>query len=53
MTTNELFDHVYPDFVGRRDWRLAVVRRAAERFAVRVSPRSRPLRWRLKDDIKL
>ena len=48
MTTNELFDHVYPDFIGRRDWRLALVRGAAERYAVPVTLRTRPLKWKLK-----
>ena len=51
MTTLELFEHVYPGFVGRRGWRLAVVRRAAERYGQRLEPRTRPLRWKLKVDV--
>jgi hypothetical protein len=48
LTTRELFEHVYPGCADRSEWRWSVIRRAAERFATRVTPRSRPLRWRLK-----
>ena len=53
LTTHELFKFVFPGCQDRTGSRLFAVRRAAERFAVRVSPRSRPLRWRLRDDVKL
>jgi hypothetical protein len=32
------------------EWRLQTVRRAAERWAVRVEPRSRPLLWKAKPE---
>lgn len=51
MTTRELFEHCHPRLdVSKRfpGWYWFKVRRAAERFAVRVGRRSRPLLWKLK-----
>jgi hypothetical protein len=49
---SELLAFAYPYLkVGTPipEWRLASVRKAASRFAVRVlEPRSRPLKWRAK-----
>jgi hypothetical protein len=53
LTTHELFQFVFPGCSDRTGSRLFAVRRAAERFATRVTPRSRPLRWELKDDIEM
>ena len=33
-------------------WRWLDVRRSAERYAVRVMPRTKPLRWRLKPEFQ-
>jgi hypothetical protein len=51
MTTKQILQCVFPGRAPRRQW--LSVREAAARYMVRVSPRSRPLRWRLKDDIEL
>jgi hypothetical protein len=49
MTTKQILEHVFPGRAPRRQW--LSVREAAGRYMVRVSPRTRPLRWRLRDDI--
>ena len=52
LTTNELFAHVYPGLSGKQPWwKWCVVRRAAARFAELVLPRTRPLRWKLCDEV--
>lgn len=52
MTTRELFQFVWPggaDVSSHSRWR--AVRRAAEKFAFRLGPRARPLRWKLKPEV--
>src|SRR5262249_14310701 len=50
LTTAELMCFVFPaaDIARLPGWRWFAVRRAAERYAVRIG-RRRPLRWRLRD----
>jgi hypothetical protein len=52
MTTAELLKFVYPRLprADKRSYWYAV-RCAAERYAVRASPRTRPLRWVTKPDL--
>jgi hypothetical protein len=52
LTTAQLAEHVLPRLQRVEkcsDWYR--IRRACERVAVRVGPRRRPLRWRLKPDL--
>jgi hypothetical protein len=53
MTTSELLGFVKPRLkaADRRHYWYAT-RLAAERYAVRVEPRTRPLKWRLKQDLE-
>jgi hypothetical protein len=53
VTTRDLVDYAFPRVTNLRRSHWVVLRRAAERFAVRLVPHSRPLRWRLRDDIEL
>src|SRR5262245_51985849 len=51
VSTRQMLEYVYPHLdldkpVNR--WRWRKVRYSASRFAERVMPRTRPLRWRLK-----
>jgi len=48
LTTRELVQWAYPRLKQVPDIQWRYVRLAAERWAVRVKPRSRPLRWRAK-----
>jgi len=52
LTTAELLGFVYPRLkaADRRHYWYAT-RRAAERYAVRVEPRTRPLKWIAKPDL--
>jgi hypothetical protein len=52
LTTAQLMEFAYPR-LGRSQprWRWYAVRLAAERYMMRVSPRSRPLRWRLRPGV--
>jgi hypothetical protein len=47
FTTTDLMRFVFPRLDARRQprWRWRAAREAAERFAVRATPRTRPLRW--------
>jgi hypothetical protein len=47
VTTRELAEYAFPDS-PLPHWRWYTVRMAAERYAERVTPRTRPLRWRAK-----
>jgi hypothetical protein len=54
MTTRELFEHCYPRLDASKrhpEWMWWAVRWAAERWAVRVEPRTRPLLWRAKPGV--
>ena len=51
MTTRELFPFVWPRLDPDQpwpEWKWLKVRRAAEKFAFRLGPRARPLKWKLK-----
>jgi hypothetical protein len=53
VTTRDLLLAAYPRLVvGEHvpDWQWTKVRRAAERWAVRVGRRSRPLKWRARPE---
>jgi hypothetical protein len=54
MTTRELFPFVWPRLDPDQpwpEWKWERVRRAAEKFAFRLGPRCRPLRWKLKPEV--
>jgi hypothetical protein len=54
MTTRELFPFVWPRLDPDQswpEWKWLKVRRAAEKFAFRLGPRARPLRWKLKPEV--
>jgi hypothetical protein len=54
LTTRELMQFVWPRLslnTRQPRWRWYLVRRAAERYAERVTPRTRPLSWRAKTDL--
>ena len=51
-TTHQLFEYVWPQLDPDKRWpNWCRVRCAAERFAERVSPRTRPLKWRAKPGV--
>jgi hypothetical protein len=52
LSTMELARAAFVRLDGQRlpPWRLYVVRQAARRYAEPLSPRTKPLRWRLKQD---
>ena len=52
MTTRELVEFVYPRLKkADKDQYWYPVRRAAERYAERVEPRTRPLKWIAKPEL--
>jgi len=51
MTTAQLVEHAYPRVKHISEWHWDYVRKVAARYAVRTGRRSRPLRWRLRDEI--
>jgi len=53
-TTRQSFEYVWPQLDPDKrwpNWRWCRVRCAAERYAVWVEPRTRPLLWRAKDGV--
>ena len=54
LTTRELAEAAWPrkDMSREPHWRWLDARRKIERYAVRVEPRTRPLRWRLKPELR-
>jgi hypothetical protein len=53
VTTRQMLEACFPrkDLSSTQpEWLWACVRRSAEKYAERVWPRTRPLRWRLKPD---
>jgi hypothetical protein len=53
VTTRDLVEYAFPRVTELRRSHWVILRRAAERFAVRLVPHSRPLRWCLKDEFKM
>jgi hypothetical protein len=51
ISTADFVEAVYPRAKILRSWHWRKVRLSAERYAERIMPRSRPLRWKLKTDI--
>jgi hypothetical protein len=55
LSTAQLMEFAFPrvDVRHQPHWRWHDVRQIAERFAVRVEPRTRPLLWRAKPGVNL
>jgi hypothetical protein len=54
LSTADLFRHVWPELDPSKThpwWRWKVVRAVAGRWAVRMEPRSCPLRWRARPGV--
>jgi hypothetical protein len=53
VTTSELVACAFPRVADPEHSHFVVVRRAAARYGQRLEPRTRPLRWRLKDEFRV
>jgi hypothetical protein len=51
VSARDMIAIVYPGRTSWPEWCWACVRRSAERYAERVWPRARPLRWKARTDM--